>query len=179
MAADPQLAILLSNLKASPNDPLDLCSLGRFYIGYGEIKKAELYFKQALAKNRAYWHGYTGLSEVYLYKNEFKKAEEEALKVLNYAPELKGHVYSIIGRIRFHAQDYSGAEAMLNKSIENNDPSRAYYAHALLGQLYIREGKLKDAEEELVRARSSQKDHAEIDELAMKIERYKRINRAH
>ena len=177
MENDTRIIDLSIAIKRKPKLLDNYIQLGWLYISYGAVAESESVFSEAPRINATqYWRIYLGLSEVYLYKSDFKRAEGYALKAIEISPWNEGSIDALIGRIRIHAKDYKGAEDMLKQSILLRPAQEAFYSHALLGQVYILENKIKEAEQELEACRKTGARHPEIDELEMKIARYKRIN---
>ncbi len=185
MEDDGRIPMYLLAIETKPEEARNYVELGLVYVEYGELALAQTYLDKALAmkkndrSDRAWIiDAYDGLSEVYLFKKQFDRAQSIILKIFEYShsAEAESFVYSAIGRIWFHAQKYDRAEEYIRKALEKSQPKKDYYSRALLGQLYILQDKLEDAEDELVKCRSSGVKHPEIDELEMKIARYKRLN---
>lgn len=170
-----ELKKLQDRLNKYPHDPGNYYKIGWLYVNYGELDKAESYFRQALDINPRHGNSFFGLSEVYLYRGDFDKAESYAFKILEYEPDLRAFTYGVVGRIRVHKEDYNGAEKILKEAIAIGDPRDTFYSHALLGQIYLEENKLKEAKEELEECRRIGIKHPEVAELAMKVARYERI----
>ncbi|MDD5730435.1 MAG: tetratricopeptide repeat protein [Candidatus Omnitrophica bacterium] len=172
---DMKLKFLSFKAFIFPWDPATHYRLGWIYLDYGYIDKAKACFDKALEADSGYTNGLIGLSEVALYKKDFKLAESQLLKIIEISPKESCYVYSLIGRVRIHAQDFEGAETVLNKAIKLDPQEKYSYPHALLGQVYLLENRLKEAQEELAICAATGERSGEVEELEMKVARYKRV----
>jgi cytochrome c-type biogenesis protein CcmH/NrfG len=174
---DEQVASLINRLQKNPGDVKIKVSLAMAYLDYGKVKKALYYLEDAIKKNPDDVLAYAGIAEAYLQQERFAESEKVLLGILKKYPLEEALVYSSIGRVRYYARDFEGAEKYLLLSINSSVQEKTdYFPRALLGQLYVREGRIKEAQVQLEECRKSKMDDDEIDELEMKINRYERMH---
>ena len=177
MQQDKRIGQFNESIAGNPTNPYNYAELGWIYINYGEVQKAGANFTKAVELDGKSWRALEGMSEYYLYKGDFKLAEDYMLKAVAAAPENGSILYGAIGRIRYHAGNYAGTEESLNKAISVSAPGQDYYARALLGQLYVRQGNVIKAKEQLAICDKIGVNHPEVEELRMKIARFERLNK--
>lgn len=81
---------LLKQLKLHP-DAIDVREmLGDIYEGRGELGKAEMMYREIIARNRTNWNAHIRLGRIYLKKSEYQNAKEIFAEGLKFVPESPG-----------------------------------------------------------------------------------------
>jgi len=108
--------------------------------------------------------GLAGLTAAYLHDGHFEQARASAEKALARDPE-DSEFNLLMGEVLVAQHDYAGAERYLKKSLHAR-PDLLPRAHALLGRVYARTGRSKEAITELTQGVASDEDGSVYYQLA-------------
>lgn len=105
-----------------------------------KIAEAKLYIRKAPNLPA----GYIDLAEGYVIAKDYKQAIRSLEKALQLADteDVKGMIYFNLAVTNFYVDNLEKSQIYLNKSMQINNTEEKQY---LLGEIFVREGKIKDA----------------------------------
>jgi tetratricopeptide (TPR) repeat protein len=131
-------------LSFNPRDAEAISGMAGAYERMGRIADAEKSYKQAIALKPDYWDGYNSLANFYDRQSRTADAITQYERVISLTPDNPA-AYSNLGAEYTSVGDQASnekAEAAFKKSLEL---SPTYAAYANLGNLYMGEGRYKEA----------------------------------
>jgi tetratricopeptide (TPR) repeat protein len=133
-------------LAINPRDADAIRGMAGSYERMGRTKEAEESYKRAITLKPDYWDGYNSLANFYDRQGRAAEAVTQYRRVIELTPD-NAAAYSNLGAEYESIGDQTSlekAEAAFKKSIEL---SPTYAAYANLGNLYMGEGRIREAAE--------------------------------
>lgn len=148
----------------APESPRLHALLGDAYQQRRMFREAEDEYSKILALEPDNLGGLAGLAAAYLHDGRFEQARAAAQKALIRDP-VDSEINLLMGEIFVAEREYAKAEPYLIHSLHAR-PDLLPRAHALLGRVYARSGRTKEAISELSQAVTSDNDGSVYYQLA-------------
>lgn len=150
--------------EVEPDSPRIHALLGDAYQQRRMFREAEREYSKILALEPDSVAGFAGLSAAYLRDGNPEQAQANAQKALARSPE-DSELNLLMGEIMVAEHKYAEAEPYLKHSL-NARPDLLARVHALLGRIYARIGRPKEAMSELTQGLASDEDGSVYYQLA-------------
>lgn len=140
-------------IEINPKSLETYCRLSGLYIDIGELEKAEEECSKALQIDENHFLIYNCFGNIESAKGNFRKSIEHFQTCIEKKPTTLGPPYNNIGEAYSLLGDYEKATEFFNKAIEHKSEN----ATTGLGSIFLKLGKLQDAERLLLQAIEKQK----------------------
>ncbi|MBV8068756.1 MAG: tetratricopeptide repeat protein [Acidobacteriaceae bacterium] len=147
-----------------PQSPKMHALLGDAYQQQRMFREAEDEYSKMLSLKPDNIAGLAGLAAAYLHDGRFNEARATASKALALDPQ-DSEINLLMGEILIAQHEYPDAESYLKRSLHAR-PDLLPRVHALLGRVYARTGRTKEAITELKQGLSSDEDGSVYYQLA-------------
>lgn len=152
------------DIHAKNKNTVAISDLAEKYFKRQDYEKAEKAYKKLMeiSKNS----DYSGLLSIYIATGQYKSAEELLLKRLKDSP-FDTLLYISLAKVYLYQKDYAKAKSTIQKALKLKFEAGEYEAHAILGEVYIKERKYQDAIDSFEKASKFFKKECEDKNLMM------------